>query len=68
MEEERREREKRKTPQNCRSPSYRQRFITIVKSVIEYTHTKYKKKDGFDLLKNRSYCIDNNNKIKRQLT
>ena len=35
--------------------------------MIEYTHTKYKKKDGFDLLKNRSYCIDNNNKIKRQL-
>ena len=35
MEEER----KRKTPQNCKSPTQRQRFITTIKSVTEYTHT-----------------------------
>ena len=29
---------KRKTPQNCKSPMQRQRFITTVKSVTEYTH------------------------------
>ena len=29
---------KRKTPQNCKSPTQRQRFIKTVESVIEYTH------------------------------
>ena len=31
--------EKRKTPQNCKVPTQRQRFITTVKSVPEHTHT-----------------------------
>ena len=29
---------KRETPQNCKSPMQRQRFITTLKSVTEYTH------------------------------
>ena len=29
---------KRKTPQNCKNPTQRQRFITTIKSVTEYTH------------------------------
>jgi len=38
MEEERKEGIiKRKTPQNRKSPTKRQRFITTVKSVTEYT-------------------------------
>ena len=27
-----------KTPQNCKSPMQRQRFITTIKSITEYTH------------------------------
>jgi len=39
MEEEReKEKKKRRTPQNYRSPAYRQRFRTTIKSVTEYTH------------------------------
>ena len=29
---------KRKTPQNCKSPMQRQRFIKTIESVTEYTH------------------------------
>ena len=29
---------KRKFPQNCKSPMQRQRFITTIKGVTEYTH------------------------------
>jgi len=29
---------KSKTPQNCKNPTKRQRFITTIKSVTEYTH------------------------------
>ena len=29
---------KRKTLQNCKGPTWRQRFITTIKSVTEYTH------------------------------
>ena len=32
------EKKKRKTPQNCKSTMLRQRFITTIKSVTEYTH------------------------------
>ena len=32
MEEERKKK-KRKTPQNCKGPTYRQRLITTIKSV-----------------------------------
>ena len=32
------EKKKRKTPQNCKSPTQRQRFITTIKSVTEHTH------------------------------
>ena len=28
----------RKTPQNCKSPTQRQMFITTIESVTEYTH------------------------------
>ena len=28
----------KKTPQNCKSPTYRQMFTTTIKSVTEYTH------------------------------
>ena len=38
MEEEIKKRKKRKTPQNCQNPTQRQRFITIIKSLTEYTH------------------------------
>ena len=39
MEEERKKgKKKKKTPQNCKSPMYRQRFITTIESVTEYTH------------------------------
>ena len=38
MEEERKKRKRRKTPQNCKNPIERQRFITKIKSVTEYTH------------------------------
>ena len=38
MEEEREKEKKRRTPQNYRSPAYRQRFRTTIKSVTEYTH------------------------------
>ena len=31
-------RKKRKTAQNCKSPVYRQRFITTIESVTQYTH------------------------------
>ena len=27
------------TPQNCKSPMQRQRFVTRIESVTEYTHT-----------------------------
>ena len=37
MKEEKKK--KRKTPQNCKSPTLRQSYITTVKSVPEYTHT-----------------------------
>ena len=36
--EERKKGKKRKTPQNCKSPMQRQRFITI-ESVTEYIYT-----------------------------
>ena len=29
---------KKKTPQNCKSPTERQKFIRTIKSVTEYTH------------------------------
>ena len=35
-EEERKK--KKNIPQNCKSPMQRQRFITTIKSVTEYTH------------------------------
>ena len=38
MEEERKKGKKRKTPQNYKSPMSRQRFITTIESVTEYTH------------------------------
>ena len=38
MEEERKKRKRRKTPQNCKNPIERRRFITIIKSLTEYTH------------------------------
>ena len=37
-EDKRKKGEKRKTPQNCKSSTQRQSFITTVKSVTEYTH------------------------------
>ena len=37
MEEERKK-EKWKPPQNCKSPTQRQMFITTIKIVSEYTH------------------------------
>ena len=40
MEEERKKEIKKKTPQNCRSPMQRQRFITTIKNVTEYTHIR----------------------------
>ena len=30
---------KRKIPQNCRNPMERQKFITTIESMNEYTHT-----------------------------
>ena len=42
MEEER----KRKTPQNCKSPTQRQRFITTIKSVTEYIYTHTHKQNA----------------------
>ena len=38
MQEERKNGQKWKTSQNCESPTQMQRFITIIKSVTEYTH------------------------------
>ena len=38
MQEERKKGQKWKTSQNCKSPTQMQRFITIIKSVTEYTH------------------------------
>ena len=40
MEEKvkKKKKKKRKTPQNCKSPMQKQRFITTIKSVTEYTH------------------------------
>ena len=38
MEEEKQKGKQRTTPQNCKSPMQRQRFITTIKSVTEYTH------------------------------
>ena len=38
MKEERKKGGKRKTPQNCKSPMQRQRFITTIESVTKYTH------------------------------
>ena len=38
MEEERKKGQKRKTPQNCKSLMQRQRFITTIESMTEYTH------------------------------
>ena len=37
-EEKKRKKEKAKTPHNCKSPMQRQRFMTTLKSVTEYTH------------------------------
>jgi len=39
MEEKERKKKKktRKMPQNCKSPTQRQRFVTTIKSVTEYT-------------------------------
>ena len=62
-----RERKKRKTPQNCKSPMQRQRFITI-KSVTEFTHihihtsAKSKKSD-----KNKVQQIDPANKGNKKI-
>ena len=39
MEEERKKGKRKKTPQNCKSPMQRQRFVTTIESVTEYTHT-----------------------------
>ena len=36
--EEERKRKKKKTPQNCKSPMQRQKFIIAIKSVTEYTY------------------------------
>ena len=33
--ETRKKKKKLKTPQNCKNPTYRQRFITTIKSVTE---------------------------------
>ena len=40
MKEDRKkeEKKKRKTPHNCKSPTQRQTFIAIIKSMTEYTH------------------------------
>ena len=38
MEERRKKRKKIKTPENCKSLTQMQRFITTIKSVTEYTH------------------------------
>ena len=38
-EKKKKKKKKRKTPQNCKSPVQRQRFITTIKYVTEYTHT-----------------------------
>ena len=38
VKKKREKREKRKTPQNCKSPMLRQSFITTIKCVTEYTH------------------------------
>ena len=35
MEEERKKGKKRKTPENCKKPMQRQRFITTIKNVTE---------------------------------
>ena len=37
-EKKEKQRTKKKTPENCKNPSQRQKFITTVKSVTEYTH------------------------------
>ena len=37
-EERKKMEEERKTPQNCKSPIQMRRFITIIKSVTEYTY------------------------------
>ena len=39
MEEERKRGKKRKTPQNCKSPMQRQRFIRTIESVTKYIYT-----------------------------
>ena len=38
MEEERKKGKKRTTPQNCKSTMQRQRFMTTIENVTEYTH------------------------------
>ena len=35
MEEDIKKEKKKKTPQKCKSPMYRQRFMTTIKSVTE---------------------------------
>ena len=59
---------KRKTLQNCKSPTQRQRFITTMKSVTEYTHTHiylYAKSKQLD--KNKVQQIDPGNEGNQKL-
>ena len=66
---------KRKTPQNCKSPMQRQRFITTIKNVTEYTHirihpqakskqSKKNKVQYIDLVNkgNQKFCLSAQNK------
>ena len=53
---------KRKTPQNCKSPMQKQRFITI-ESVTEYTHIHiYPSSKSKQSNKNKAQQIDPVNK------
>ena len=57
---------KRKTPQNCKSPTQRQRFITTIKSMTEYIHIHpYAKSKQSN--KNKVQQIDPANKGNKKL-
>ena len=68
MEEETRKKKKRKTPQNCKSPTQRQRFIATIKCVTEYTHIHiYPYAKSKQSNKNKVQQIDQANKGNKKL-
>ena len=68
MEEETKKEKKRKTPWNCKRPMQRQKFVTTIVSVTEYTHIHiHPKAKSKQSNKNKVQQIDPANKGNQKL-